>query len=216
MIPYDKIEKDCAYGTYNLDKHAGYTLKKGDKLKGPWYYILQNRKILLYVDQNGPVKIQHQPPYGVLAIKREIGENMSKWQVWVQAESVNGGVPVSNFNNPKLSFNGEKPEFTADWSPEIATYYSKYANLDIKTEIFVPQDKATVCMKTTITNTGNKKENYVVTPALFPYGNIPIMAPWDLPEWYFASTLRKKEKTISIHGQTTDPLMDKRKPFNDF
>ena len=32
MIPYDKIEKDCAYGSYNLDEHAGYTLKNGDKL----------------------------------------------------------------------------------------------------------------------------------------------------------------------------------------
>ena len=208
MIPYDKIEKDCAYGSYNLNKHAGYTLKKGEKLKGPWYYIYQNRKILLYVDQNGPVKIQHQPPYGILSIKREIGENQSKWQVFIQSDSVNDGVPVSNFNNPKLSFKGETPIFTIDWCPETAIYHSVYKNLDVLTEIFVPQDKATVCMKTTITNIGEKTSNYVVTPALFPYGNIPIMAPWDLPEWYFTSTARKKEKSISIHGQTKDPLMN--------
>ena len=108
MIPYDKIEKDCAYGSYNLEKHAGYTLINGEKLKGPWYYIYQNRKILLYVDQNGPVKIQHQPPYGILSIKREIGENQSKWQVFIQSDSVNNGVPISNFNNPKLSFDAGK------------------------------------------------------------------------------------------------------------
>ncbi len=208
MIPYDKIEKDCAYGSYNLDEHAGYTLKNGDKLKGPWYYIYQNRKILLYVDQNGPVKIQHQPPYGILAIKREIGENQSKWQVFIQSDSVNGGVPVSNFNNPKLSFNGETPTFTVDWTPETAVYRSTYKNLEVVTEIFLPQDKATVCMKTTIKNIGENKSNYIVTPALFPYGNIPVMAPWDLPEWYFASKARKKKKTVSIHGQTKDPLMN--------
>lgn len=208
MKPYDKIEKDCAFGSYNLEKHAGYTLKKGDKLMGPWYYIYQNRKILLYVDQNGPVKIQHQPPYGILVIKREIGEKFSKWQVWVQSDSINQGVPVSNFNNPKLSFNGEQPEFTVDWTPETAIYNAVYKNATIRTEIFVPQDKATVCMKTTVTNTGKEPSDYVVTPALFPYGNIPIMAPWDLPEWYFASKARRIGNTISIHGQTTDPMMD--------
>lgn len=208
MMPYE-IEKDCRYGSFNLDKHAGYTLTAGDKLKGPWYYIYQNRKILLYVDQNGPVKIMYEPPHGILIIKREIGETESKWQVWVQSDSVNDGIPVSNFNSPKLAFNGEKPKFWADWTPETATYHAEYKNMEIVTEIFVPQDKATVSMKTTIKNTGSKTSDYVVTPALFPYINIPQMVAWDLPEWYLASKItRNGEKAISIHGQMSDPHMD--------
>ncbi len=209
MIPYDKIQKDCVFGTYNLDKHAGYTLTNGGALKGPWYYIYQNRKILLYVDQNGPVKVMYEPPHGILIIKREIGETESKWQVWVQSDSVNNGIPVSNFNSPKLAFEGEKPKFWADWTPETATYHAEYKNMEIITELFVPQDKATVSMKTTIKNTGAKTSDYVVTPALFPYINIPQMVAWDLPEWYLASKVRKNgDKAISIHGQMSDPHMD--------
>ena len=52
--------------------------------------------MLLYVEQNGPVKIQHQPSNGILAIKREMGENQSKWQVWIQSKNLNDGIPVSN------------------------------------------------------------------------------------------------------------------------
>lgn len=209
MIPYDKIEKDCTYGTYNLDKHAGYTLTNGEALKGPWYYIYQNKKVLLYVDQNGPVKIQHEPPFGIMLIKREMGEVYSKWVVWVQSDSVNNGVPVCNFNNPKLAFDGKKPKFWADWTPEKAIYHAEYKNMEIVTELFVPQNQASVCMKTTIKNTGDMQYDYVVTPAVFPYCNIPIMKPWDLPEWYLASKVRLNgEKALSIHSQMTDPLRD--------
>ena len=65
--PYDKTEVGCTYGHYNPDVHAGYTLTDGDKLNSPWYYVYQNRKVLLYVDQHGPVKIQHLPPSGIFA-----------------------------------------------------------------------------------------------------------------------------------------------------
>ena len=77
MTLYDKAQENCTYGHFDTDESASYTLKEGDKLKAPWYYVYTNRKILLYVDQNGPVKIQYQPPNGILLIKREIGENQS-------------------------------------------------------------------------------------------------------------------------------------------
>ncbi len=209
MKPYDKIEKECSYGTYDLDKYAGYTITNGEELKGPWYYVYQNKKILLYVDQNGPVKVQYEPPYGILLVKRELGEVNSKWQVWIQSASVNNGVPVSNFNSPQLSFNGEKPKFRIEWTPETAVYLAVFKNLEIRTEIFVPQDKATVCMKTTIKNTGSTMSDYIVTPAIFPYCNIPVIAPWDLPEWYLFSKPRfNGKKAISIHAQMKDLLRD--------
>lgn len=209
MGPYDKIQKNCRYGHFNEEKPAGYTLTGGDKLNSPWYYIYNNRKILLYVDQNGPVKIQYQPPNGILPIKREMGENQSKWQVWIQADGLNCGVPVSNFNSPVLRHDLKKPEFTAQWTPEKAIYKAKYDVVDIITEIFVPFDKATVCMKTTVVNKSDKEMKFSAVPAVFPYMNIPQMVAWDLPEWYLSSKIIKNDGMLTFHGQMTSPEMDK-------
>lgn len=205
-IPYETAEKTCKYGYFG-EKSASYTVTDGDKLVAPWYYIYQNRKILLYLDQNGPVKMQYQPPSGILIFKREIGENQSKWQVWVSSPDINNGVPVSNFNAPTLRHDLKKPKFTIDWAPEKAVYTAKYDNAEIVTEIFVPVDKATVCMKTTIKNVSKKTIDICVTPAVFPYVNIPQMVAWDLPEWYLASKPRLNGKFMSICGQMTCPEM---------
>ena len=208
MKPYDKIQKECKYGHFNTEKGASYTVTNGDELKGPWYYIYNNRKILLYVDQNGPVKIQYEPPNGILPKKREMGENQSKWQVWVQSEDLNSGVPVSNFNSPTLRHDLKKCEFTVDWSPEKAIYTAKYDNADIITEIFVPYDKATVCMKTTVVNKSEKEMNFTAIPTIFPYMNIPQMVAWDLPEWYLSTKMARREKMLTFCAQMTSPEQD--------
>ena len=181
MELYDNAKTECRFGHFNLKEKAGYTLTEVDGLHTPWYYIYQNRKVLLYVDQKGPVKIQYQPPSGILLSKRELGEVQSKWQVWVSSPDLNNGVAVSNFNSPNLDCNAEKPVFKVDWTPTTAIYKSEYNNVDIITEIFVPFDKATVCMKTTILNKSNKDMDFTVIPALFPYVNMPQMVAWDLP-----------------------------------
>ena len=208
MKPYDKIQERCTYGFFNVDKPASYTLTDGNKLKSPWYYIYNNRKVLLYVDQNGPVKVQYQPPNGILPIKREMGENQSKWQIWVQSDILNEGVPVSNFNSPVLRHDLKKPEFTVQWSPEKAIYTSKYDTVDISTEIFVPCDKATVCMKTTVVNKTDKEAPFTVTPAIFPYMNIPLMVAWDLPQWYLYTKVKNMGNMLTFHGQMTSPEQD--------
>jgi hypothetical protein len=124
--PYEKANQYSEFGYFDLESKAGYTLTAAEKLNAQWNYVYQNRKILLYVDQNGPVKIQYQPPSGILVAKREFGENESKWQVWISSPSINQGVPVSNFNSPKFNCNMEKPEYTVNWTPSVATYTSKY------------------------------------------------------------------------------------------
>lgn len=208
--PYDKTQINCKYGHFNPDKKAGYTITNAKELVTPWYYVYNNRKILLYVDQNGPVKVQYQPPSGILVIKRELGETQSKWQTWVQEKDLNGGIPVSNFNNPKLNCNGKEPKFTINYTPTKATYISEYINTTVKTEIFVPFDRATVCMKTTIENKDDKTREFTVTPSLFPYINVPQMVAWDLPEWYLSSRAFNCEKTLTFAGQMSDPLMIKQ------
>ncbi len=204
---YDKIERNCKYGHYDIDKKAGYTITDGDKLSTPWYYIYTNQDILLYVDQNGPVKIQHRPPSGILLCKREIGENQSKWQVWIQSDSINDGIPVSNFNSPFLNYGKVKPKMSVSFAPEKAVYSIKFDNADIVTEIFVPSDKATVCMKTSIVNKTDKDLKCSVSPAFFPYINVPQMVAWDLPEWYLTSSFYKNGKALTFHGHMRDPLM---------
>lgn len=135
-----------------------------------------------------------------------MGETQSKWQVWVQSPDLNEGVAVSNFNSPVLRPDLKKPEFTVNWTPEKAFYTAKYDNADIITEIFVPSDKATVCMKTTIVNKSDKSMDFTVTPSVFPYVNIPQMVAWDLPEWYLNTKVYKMDDRLTIHGQMNDPL----------
>lgn len=210
-IPYDKTQINSAYGRYDSTRKAGYILDNFDSLQAPWYFIYDNRELLLYVDQNGPVKVQYQPPNGIMVFKREMGENQSKWQVWVQSSVINGGVAVSNFGFPKLNCVGEKPTRTVKWYPEKAIYSSKYKNATIETEIFMPDKNATICMKTTITNTGDEKADFIINPAMSPYVNIPQMVAWDLPEWYLTTTVKKNGDFLVFSGQMKEPAMDKSK-----
>jgi len=185
-------------------------LTAGQDLKKPWYYIYSNREVLLYVDQNGPVKVQYQPPNGILVFKREMGENQSKWQVWVSSSTVNGGIPVSNFASPELNCFGEKPKSTINWTPEKAVYTLEYENATIITELSVPCANATVCMKTIVINKGDKTV-FTINPSMFPYVNVPQMVAWDLPEWYLTTTIKKQDNFIAFCGQMKEPTMDKTK-----
>lgn len=206
---YSNIKRDCKFGHYDENIKAGYTVTEGKKLEAPWYYVYQNRKILLYLDQNGPVKVQYQPPSGILIFKRELGETQSKWQVWVESKDINQGVPVSNFNSPSLRYDLPGPKHTINWQPSKATYTSEYDNAKIITEIFVPNDKATVSMKTTIVNTSDKDIDITVTPTVFPYVNVPQMVAWDLPEWYLSTNMKSNGKAMTFAGQMLDPLQIK-------
>ena len=209
MYPYEKINKECKYGEYDLTRKAAYTVTKSEDLFEPWYYIYQNRKILLYVDQNGPVKIQYQPPSGILVAKRELGEKQSKLQTWIQCNDVNDGVPFSNFNSPKLQLNGVEPKYTVNWNPTFATYTVEYPEIKVETILFVPFDKATVCVKTNIINKLDKDITVNVTPSVFPYINKPQMVAWDLPEWYLSTSVKNNGKALTFVGKMRCPEMIK-------
>lgn len=208
MKPYKNMQESCRFGHFDHTQSAGYTLTEPREIPSPWYYIYQNRKLLLYVDQNGPVKVQYQPPSGILVCKREIGENQSKLQTWIKSPIINNGVAVSNFANPKLDVNGEEPVSTVNFSATIAKYKYEYKNADIITELFVPFDKATVCIKTTIINKTENEAAFEVSPSLFPYINIPQMVAWDLPEWYLNVRTLKNNKAMTFIAKMTSPEMD--------
>ena len=74
MKLYNEAKENCKYGHFDMEKQAGYVLTDGNKLTEPWYYVYTNRKILLYVDQNGPVKMQYEPPSGCLLLSANLGK----------------------------------------------------------------------------------------------------------------------------------------------
>ena len=209
MKPYDKIQPRCVYGEYDMSRGAAYTITDAKNIKGPWYYIYQNRKILLYVDQNGPVKIQYQPPSGILVAKRELGEKQSKLITWIQSDDVNSGIPFSNFNLPNLQLTAKPPKYTVNWNPSFATYTVSYPELDVITTVLVPHDKATVCVKTKIVNKTEHNMSVNVTPSLYPYINKPQMVAWDLPEWYLTTSTHTNGRALTIAGKMRDPDMNK-------
>ena len=209
MKPYGKIQPKCKYGEYDMSRAAAYTVTDADAISEPWYYIYQNRKILLYVDQNGPVKIQYQPPSGILVAKRELGEKESKLVSWIQSDAVNSGIPFSNFKSPSLELTAKPPKYTVNWNPSFATYTVSYPEMDVITTLFVPFDKATVCIKTTIVNKTDKEINVTVTPSLYPYINKPQMVAWDLPEWYLSTSSVLNGRAVTLCGKMRDPDMNK-------
>ncbi len=209
---YNKTKTECSYGQFDMENPASYILTNGDKLKSPWYYIMNNRKLLLYLDQNGLVKMQYQPPNGILVFKREIGEVQSKWQVWVSSPDLNGGTPLSNFASPVLNHNRLKTKFTVHFMPEKAIYTLEADNANIITEILMSVDAATVSMKTTVINTSLKDMDFTMSPAVFPYVNIPQMVAWDLPEWYLNTSVKGRlGNMFTIHSQMNDPDMNDKK-----
>ncbi len=208
MKLYENMQKDCVYGHYNLEAPAGYTITDPKAIPSAWYYIYQNRKILVYVDQNGPVKVQYQPPSGILICKRELGETQSKLQTWIKTDAINNGIPVSNFDSPKLDLNGEQPKATVDFNATTATYKYEYKNVDIITELFVPYDKATLVIKTTVKNKTNKPIDISVSLSMFPYINIPQMVAWDLPEWYLSVKPIKNSNALTFAAKMRSPEMD--------
>lgn len=209
MKPYGKIQPKCKYGEYDMSRPAAYTVTNADAISEPWYYIYQNRKILLYVDQNGPVKIQYQPPSGILVAKRELGEKESKLVTWIQSDSVNSGIPFSNFKSPSLELTAKPPKYTVNWNPSFATYTVSYPEMDVITTLFVPHDKATVCIKTTVVNKTYRALDITVTPSVYPYVNKPQMVAWDLPEWYLSTSSLLNGGAITICGKMRDPDMNK-------
>ena len=81
--------------------------------------------------------------------------------------------------------------------------------MDVVTTVLVPHDKATVCIKTTVTNKTDAKIDVIVTPSMFPYIKKPQMVAWDLPEWYLSTRTYKNGNAITFAGKMRDPDMNK-------
>jgi len=199
------------YGKFEKDAKATFTLET-QNLPQSWEYIYQNRKLLLRVDQFGPVYAQVDPPSGIVLFRRDQFQRTSSWVVWLGSQAFGGGA-FTNFFQPRLS--GSHPDDRPDglkitFTPTAAVYTIENEGVRCVTEISVPSDLPAVCMKVSITNLRDKPLDVSAVPALRPYVNPALLAPWDKPEWYLRTGFCKDERTgfftrlFSIHGDAAE------------
>ena len=151
-----------------------------------WEYIYQNRRVLLKVDQFGPVYAQANPPSDVVLFRREPAQRWSSWLVWVVPEA-SGQRPFNNFFRPAPW--GESPsalpeDYELVYSPSCATWKVRSGGLLCTTRLLVPLDETAVVMEFSVENASGTPISTRVIPAMRPYANPAMLAPWDKPEWY--------------------------------
>lgn len=160
-------------------------------LPAAWEYIYQNRRLLLRVDQHGPVYAQAEPPSDILLFRREAFQAFSSWLVWIRLP---GREPdgFTNFWRPAVGPADPRraPErFEVCYTPAAAIYTVVHRGIRCVTELFVPPDQAALCLRVALTNTGRHTVALSAFPVLRPYANPAQLAPWDRPEWYLKTAL---------------------------
>lgn len=185
------------YGHFLPEEPAGYEITRLD-MKTPWEYIYQNRDVLLRVDQFGPVNAQAYPPGDIMLFKREKDERFSRWLVWLQSDSLNGGMPFTNFFRPVVSGNPnrEPEDLKIRFLPHEAVYSYSFEGLRVETSFFVPNHGTDLYMECRVTNNSDHPLTLRMTPVMVPYVNPAQLAPWDKPEWYLKSGFGKEGEVV--------------------
>ena len=196
------------YGHFGKAK-ASFTLDTLN-LPAPWEYIYQNRRMLLKLDQHGPVYAQAEPPSDIMLFRRDPFQRYASWLVWFSSPSFKHG-SFTNFFRPLQGRTdpAAKPDFfRADFFPHKAVYTVENEGLKIITEFFVPRGEPAIVMKVRLSNLTNKTLKVSAVPALRPFFNSVLTASWDKPEWYL-KTAFCLEKQAGISLQLMNPKGDK-------
>lgn len=191
------MEKENQFGFFDTDNPGTYVLKHLN-MKTSWEYIYQNRDILLKVDQYGPISAQACPPEDIMLFKREKDDRYSKWLVWLQSESLNNGQPFTNFYRPvTVGRPDQEPEnLKIVFYPHKAVYSFSVEQLYIETIFFVPRKGSEIVMQCSLENRGANELNIKILPALLPFINPALLAPWDKPEWYVKTGVNIAEQLV--------------------
>lgn len=183
-----------AYGHFEPQQKAAFTL---DTLNLPcsWDFVYQNRRLLLKVDQYGPVYAQVDPPSDIVLFRRDPFQTTSSWLVWLNSPDF--AFPITNFFRPNFGPNPsqlpDRPQVT--FAPQAATYSFEWHGLRCITELSIAADRPAIFLKLSLTNIGNKPLSLQATPALRPYVNPAGLAPWDKPEWYLQTSFINEPAT---------------------
>jgi hypothetical protein len=176
------------YGRFNQSREASYVIDTLN-LPVPWEFIYQNGRILLKVDQFGPVYAQADPPSDIMLFKRDPMQKYSSWLVWIKSPAFSKG-PFCNFFRPNLL--GGSPDVVPEnlritYSPEAAVYSFDYEGLSVRTELFCAFERAAAVMRLDVRNEREEPIPLSLIPSMLPYANPAVLAPWDKPEWYLKS-----------------------------
>ena len=182
------------YGHFEKDSPATFTLDRLDQPL-PWDYIYQNRKLLLKVDQRGPVYSQVDPPSDIVLFRRESFQACSSWMVWLRSNQF-ACKAFTNYFHPTLG--GGNPSDRPDrvcvtFAPTVATYQIEHEGLRCVTEVSVPRDKHAVVLRIRLTNLHRRTLKLSAFPVMRPYVNPAMLAPWDKPEWYLKTACVKAD-----------------------
>jgi hypothetical protein len=174
--------------SFDTKEAASFTIKTLN-LPSSWEFIYQNRKMLLKVDQFGPIYAQLNPPSDIMLFRREAFQKNSSWLFWLKSDSFDGEI-ITNFFRPligKTDPAAEPEKYSLTYNPVSALYTIEYKGLRCRTEFFLPINEPAICCRVSLTNLRSEKMELSVIPALRPYVNPAMLAPWDRPEWYLRS-----------------------------
>lgn len=178
-----------------------------------WEYIYQNKDVLLKVDQYGPVYAQHSPPGGIQIFRRENGQRTSPWLVWLRCAGIDGGTPFNNFFYPAPLHPARLPQdYEVVYRPESALYRFLWQGVRVETEFLIPRAGCEVVMRCTVSNQTAAALDLQLFPALAPYMNPALMAPWDKYEWYLKSAAGRGREALfwtQLLSSESDPAQRK-------
>lgn len=177
-------------GHFDKNEPATFLINKLN-LPTSWDYIYQNKKLLLKVDQFGPIYAQVNPPTDILLLRRESFQNHSSWLVWLRSKDFKTKA-FTNFFRPRMSISNPSQEpdrCEIRFSPTSAIYTIEFEGVRCRTEFLLPENQHAIAMKVTVTNLRKQFLNLSATPVLRTYMNPASLAPWDKPEWYLKTAL---------------------------
>jgi cellobiose phosphorylase len=179
-------------GHFDPKSRATFVIESPDLPTG-WDYVYQNRKMLLRVDQHGPIYAQVDPPSGIVLFRRDAFQRDSSWLVWLRSHDLKCKA-FTNFFRPVLGMPDAeaKPDrIRITYSPAEVEYRVEVEGLRCQTRFFLPDGECAICMQVTVTNLRRKAISLSAIPALRTYVNPAALAPWDKPEWYLKTALLK-------------------------
>jgi hypothetical protein len=197
------------WGLFSADEKAGFVITNQD-LPAPWEYLYQNGKMLLKVDQYGPVYAQANPPGDILFFRREGFQKYASWVVWLRSEKF-AEKAFTNFRQPALGppdVGGPSGQAEITYTPDKVVYQIEHEAIRCETEFFVPPNECAIAMKLTLTNLRRRPLSLSAIPALRPYLNPAQLAPWDRPEWYVRTAFVREQypgfllQLLNMNSQT--------------
>lgn len=175
-------------GEFHPSDPATFILRT-QRLPRPWEFILATEHLGLRLDAWGPISAQVYPPLDIQLFRREGQEKFSNWLVWIQSPLFRQGAFTAFFRPqaPEAPSRPEPSDLSIVYAPGRAEWHFTREGLAVFTEVFVPVGHAAVAMSVTLRNMRRTPLPVRVMPALRPYANPPMLAPWDRPEWYLKS-----------------------------